>query len=428
MSGAPTVASPSSTSSAPDKEPAGAPLAISSRALWWFGAALVALQVAQILGRSHAAWIDVRWAWSQYLFSLVMFGPLAAAGGAWQGRALIQAGWLARIRPWRGAWLFIAPVTALALTVFLGGLVAQFALCVVTGAPVDLLVADSVDGVIAVVGVVTYVLAGAAIGAALRWRVVVPLAAGAAFGLTMWAWIAGMDVLVKFGGATGGLTGYATRPGQQLVRLAFLLVVAAGCALVVRERLGWSRGTRRGVVGAVVAVAVLFGIAGSVDDELRAVPVAWACAGKEPTVCVPGTAKRFLPDLMTAVDRQGLAHQVVTASPRTATTLRITDDLLLARVARVGAAPDREVGARIGIEVSNRLMAPYCLSSESPESWWSNPAVEQLGTWISYYTSRDADDVTTPADAGIPDAPIGSPAATTFLATTLAQLPPCPKG
>jgi len=399
-----------------------------------FSTLLVGTQVAQLLLRGQGWTIDTRWAISQYLFGMVLFGPLVTAFAAWQGRALREASWLVRARPWRGLTTFLAPALVIATVVFLGGLLAAVGASVVDGAPLTVSVSDGLGVVAGLLGVFAHAALGLAAGARLRCRLVPALSAAVVFAVTMAAWIAGGRVLVDFGGATGGVIGLQATTGAQVSRLVLMALLTAVGLLAARAALGGGPPAGRTALtwltaGAVVTVAV--GL--SVDDGYRTVPETWSCTGTSPELCVPTRFERLLPDLDAAVRSQGLADQVTGASPNAASRIEVDDSLLLVQVSRSGqdAANDPVLLERIGGLVYNELIAPGCLPEQtfldemSPEA---QAAFDIITRWVVWQTAQQDPEsaVLTAADLGVPDVRIGSPGADEFLAAAIGRLPPCP--
>lgn len=419
---------------APSRSRTGAEAVVSARALVLFSALLVATQVAQLLLRGQGWTIDTRWAISQYLLGMVLFGPLVTAFAAWQGRALGGAAWLVRARPWRGLAMFLAPALVIATVVFLGGLLAAVGAALADGAPLAVSASDGWGVVAALLGVWAHAALGLAAGARFRSRLVPALSAAAVFAVTMTAWIGGGRVLVDFGGATGGVIGLQATTGAQVSRLVLMALLTAVGLIAARSALGGGPPAGRTALawltaGAVATVAV--GL--SVDDGYRSAPERWACEGTSPQLCVPARFDRLLPDLDAAMRSQGLAAQVTGASPNAGSRIEVEDSLLLVQVSRSGrdAANDPVLLDRIGALVYNELIAPGCLAEQtfademSPEA---QAAFDTIIQWVTWQTAQQdpSSAVLTADDLGVPDVVIGSPGADEFLAVAIGSLPSCP--
>lgn len=203
-------------------------------------AALVAVvMVVNTAARDHLWRFEWRWATFQYHFGVLLVAPVLAGAAALVGARGASARWLSR--PAGSAAGALAPL-AVTIAAGAGAYVAAFAVpaaIVVRSGTADRLTL----GTVATFGPALAVLVaavglGGAIGA--RWpvRLVPPLTAAATFGLLLGGWVAGLERLVRVGGAGTPMTELAPQGAIQVAQIAAYLGAAGAAFGWVGMRLG----------------------------------------------------------------------------------------------------------------------------------------------------------------------------------------------
>lgn len=407
-------------------------LPVSARLRWSSIAGLTALQTVHLIARGNDWTVDVPWAVNQYLFSMVFFGPVVAALAAWQGRVFGRTRWLCRVHPVRALATLLGPVVAWAMTAFLIGAVAGVMAAVGRGAPLVWGVDETAGVVVATVGVGAYAAAGFAVASLRPHPMAPPLVAVATFILTIAAWIGGLDVLARFGGASGGVLGLQVRPDALSGRAAFWagsLLLALVLAIAPIQKSTASRLTAMAAAG-TMALGLAF--AATAPNNFRPADIAWACDGARPQVCVPERMARFLPQITDSRTPLFVAQELQAASNGTADVWHITDSLVFAALAEAHGTVDPEATksatARMLGETQS-LYAPVCLPDPTRRlSAGQEAARARLNTWMFLttdpFTEHTGDEFIA---AGVPHVPLGSPAARTFMGGVLDGLPACPE-
>lgn len=351
--------------------------------------ALLLVVAADVALRGHPWRWEWNWAIYQLGFVTVFLGPLAAGLGAWEGRDLARQAPLvdasgARRRVLGLAWCGLAGWAAAAYVAAVATLVAVLAVTGTLDAP-GWRALTPVPGVVAVVG------AWAAIGLRLGFRwpqaLTAPLAAIGAFGLTLLAFV-DAPKLVQVGGATADLIGLELRPSIQLGQLAWF----AGITGVALLGAAPGRGARASLA-VVVAWAALVGSAAFLlaDDgtPFRSVPVAVACAGTRPQVCVARPYRRRLHHIEPAL-RPYLheLHALGMRAPARFTQApdppagvgRLGFDLVAGRRWPAGTLGTTPAGAA----VVSALIPPTCDVTSSPATLAASDRVEAWALTVAH--------------------------------------------
>ena len=395
---------------------------------FWLGstAAMVLVQVAHMAFRQRLWTIDTEWAVSEYLFSMIFFGPLVAALAAWQGRALSRSSWLMRGHPQRATRDFIGPLLALAFAVFISGLVATTLIALRTGAPLSLAPGSLADVAIALLAIAGYGSTGLALGFRAPFKATPAGVLALTFAVTLAGWVLGLESVFRFGGATGGVVGIEIADPVRCLRVCFWLALTLTALAWVQKALAPSRA--RSTVAVVSAAALLSSmIVGTTFDTVySATRVTWACAGEGPEVCVPQKFTFLMDRLDAAVRDQGIPSLLVEASSHTRRVLEVSDVFTFAALAAApGDARDSEVRLRVGID-SQAMFAPGCLPATQAALLTADQqaTAEALFNWImreSAYTGSIESD---PGD-GLPRGGVDSDAARAWVSQNLDALPSC---
>lgn len=375
------------------------------------------LQLLHIGLREHVSLIDYQWATWQYTFSLILLGPLASGCGASIGRRLGRHRWLMRGHETRALTSAVSAVGLALTTSFLLGLLSVSLLVASTGAPLDSpdLLALTVTSLIGLFG---YVAIGC--GAGLRWprRFIAVTVTAATFAATMTGWLNGWEVLVRFGGASGGLVGSRLSTWTTVVRLAFwasvvvvVVIGAAGRVDTTRLRLA-STLARIGLLGGLIAAMVSTGV-------LERGPVSWACTQSIQAVCVPSQYAWSLEEVRDAVENAEFLA-VLASAPQVSRQWTIDDGFLIH--ALQSEQPESSIHERLAL-LSQFWFAPGCWHGDTPLTAQQEQATFELRLWIDAQAgvsgARDfAVDLGVPVDL--------SPASRAFVHHHTDSLPACP--
>lgn len=407
----------------------GVPSPMSQAACWTAWGALVALQIAHLFARQAGWVVDMRWASSQYLFSITLLGPLLAGIAAYQGRGAARLVWVLRAAPVRSVVGWLRGPLGIGVTVFVAGWCAVEVVAISSGATWNLTFATVRNLVSALLGVGAYAAAGFAMGALWPRRLVPAVAMIATFALTMVAWTGLAPSLVWFGGASAGVTGTELSTAATIARVVFDVAVVILAMVIAARALGADPPHVSALVpGTVMIVAALLS---TMTQPVQGTDMAWSCDDSVPAVCVPVDFERFLPEVKEALALSGIAGLVSAASDRTADALHVDDSLLFAELDRHGIAFPN-VGERLGDAIYSTLVSPGCFPADDQPVLDDAQiaASDSVNGWIAYMTMDPATlasyGVTSVTAYGAPDVQPGTPEADTFLADSLALLPACP--
>lgn len=397
--------------------------ATSRRSLLAAGALFLVLQSVHLVVRPSEWLLDPRWAIDNYAFSLIFLGPAVAGCAAWQGRLFARGRWIGRRSPRRYLGSLLVPVVALGELVFLAGLVSAVVVTVLTGAPFIVHLSDVISVLVAFLGIAAYGTAGFAVGSAWPNPVVAAAAALTSFSLTLAAWIVGLEILVRFGGASGGVLGLDLRWQVHVIQVLFWLLITGLSLLAAIRRVA---STRLLSPLSVLLVVLLVGTAvtsSSVRGLFVQSEVPWTCDGSNPARCVPETYRRFLDDLEFFPAPAAVAADIVASAATTASAWRLDDGLLFAQL-RAGRGSDAEWYLVNDLQL---LYWPGCMRDLSLIlSEAQQRAVDAIYAWSNFAgrSQSSAGDVSW-TDSGVPLYPAGSAQARDFLGRQLAQLPAC---
>ena len=256
---------------------------------------MVALVLGNILARDRSWEHEWVWAFYQYGFVTVLFGPLIAGVAAWDGARLARARALLGTsdRTLGAVTLAWWGTATWALATYLGGLAVVVVLVKAAGTPgwpsPAALAAPVPGGAL----LVAEVAAGFATGWWLRHPMAAPAAAVGCFLTTLWLYSSGPGELVIVGGATSSLVNLTPRRSLQVLQVLWF-GAAAACFLVAAARLsGWGRRLRAWQlpVASCACLAVLLPLLQQGETYLVPTSDAQVCVGTAPTVCVaPGYA------------------------------------------------------------------------------------------------------------------------------------------
>lgn len=386
------------------------------------------LQCAHLVARGQAWKIDAEWAVQFYLFSMVFFGPAVAGLAAWSAVSLTRLNWLSRMGSWRGIRALAGTGLALALLVFLLGLVVALGWVWSAGAPLGTASGAVGDVAVAVVGICGYWAFGLAVGAYFPNRLIPAVAAALTFGLTMALWIGGLASAVQFGVTGGGGFGLSTSTAVQMSRLLLWGGIALAGVLLVRARMH-PASKKLVPAAAIAAAASLAGLVSgaTTDDIFKVRPQTFECTGRSPQTCVPTRSAWLLPEVTSAVAQQGLARQIAQTSPNASDRFYVDVPQVLSQASAYGGGSlSPELAESLGA-LARDLYAPGCLTVLDPEAEPvdmprdAQRASDRISTWIIEQTA---------VDGYVPksrrDMTIGSAQAQAFLAENLDRLPPCP--
>lgn len=261
---------------------------------------LVAVQVAHVAVRPKAWVVDVRWTVDAYVFSLVIFGPIAAGWGAEVGAAACSLDWASRVDPIRAALVNARKCFAVPFAIFLLGL-----LCVVLATVYSsgfALLPDFVECLVIIgtsaVALVAFVVVGYAVGSKWRNPIATIVAIVAGFAATLAAWIVGADWLVRFDSGMGGNGLHVSYPMAALQAVTWGAVALLAVLLTAGTMQRWAVSTDRKqtrLTAAVLAVVLLCAVVGNNAERLYVDESRWACAEWVPnrTVCVGDRYGRY---------------------------------------------------------------------------------------------------------------------------------------
>jgi hypothetical protein len=279
---------------------------------------LVALVVANVLGRDRT-WVH-EWVWALYQFGFVtvLLGPIVAGVGAWEGARLARSRRLLRtsdrtLAAVGTAWLGVA---VWVLVAYCGGLLLVGALVLSAGTP-------GVPPPIAVAAClppVLLLLTEAAAGIAVGWWaghvLVAPAVVIGCFLLTLWLYVEGPGKLIVVGGATGSMADLEPRPGLVVWQCVWYVGATVLCLVAAAGASGWRLRPHRWLLPlALVAVAGLAHplLAQGEEYLVSTGTRPEVCAGTAPTVCtLPGyaahaaDARRSLLPYLDALRRAGV--------------------------------------------------------------------------------------------------------------------------
>lgn len=399
---------------------------LASRVAW---ATLIAFQLAHLFLRDSAWVLDVRWASSQYLFSIILFGPALSGIAAEQGRQAAKSNWILRSSPIQGTLAWLSAPLRIGLTVFLGGWVSVIFIALVNGATWTLTLATLLNLFSATIGVAALAAVGFALGTLWGHRLVAALAVLVTFAVMVVGWTGANPSLVWFGGAPAGVAGAEQSTSATLLRICFSVLVIAIAAFITVRRAGLTPPS----VGfaSLLIVTLIVAMLATQTQPIKIGPISWKCDSGVVEVCVPAQYERTMPAVSSWIDSSQVV-KALAASNNVSTVLRIDDELLLANVNKYGV-DNAEVKERLSVTLA-RLFAPNCFQLEDSPALNEEQSVAfgKLSGWVDHEVmgrqllldQYGIDDVSI---LGIPDSPIGTPEVTQFLHQNLELLPPCPR-
>lgn len=357
---------------------------------------IAALLVVNTVLRGHP-W-DHEWGWAIYQagFVSVFLGPLCAGIGVWDGTQLARSHAVidASGRPAAArtaAWLAITGIIAaiyLALLVVMGVMLKAGGILDGPGL-IDL---SPIPGVLALCG------AWAALGVAVgyRWRtpLLAPVAAAAAFGLTLVLYLA-QPFLIKVGGATSSTLFLEPRPAIQVGQLVLFGAITATALLGLPARAAVRPPQARRVAYAVApAIAV-----GAIGYLVTVPGLEWrdrdrplVCHGERPAICVASPYRDradwplpYLEPYVEALDDMGIEppRTFTQAVDRPAGQGAIPDELL--RGHPPAAGPYRSIGPG-GAAVLGGYLGSSCDIFASPDL---QAAYDLAERWLTSITTPD---------------------------------------
>jgi len=376
---------------------------------------LFLMQALQLALRKQNWVLDVEWTISNYLASMVLYGPLVAALAAWTGARDAKSAWLSRINLYRTPIVRCISFSAIAVSTFLSILLVIVA--VVPSWEGQSITGAELRGIgISCMAIAGYSFFGWAWGYRHSTNWTWSLAAVISFVATMLLWINGFESIIRFDLGMAGPYLVSYNPVAETLRLAtWMLVITLSILYAVNLRLD----AITKVVGMCLAVSLVLLLGTSLHTKTF-LPRSeeWLCHKGNVKVCVLKQNRRFLDEIASTVAKSAIAAQLA-SSGRVSNTLKI--DVIQPEVLD-SSHTDREL-------LSKYLEMVWPLCQPQQFDLFSLPAkqfdqVTQIHGWISSSVEPDyrqqADLNTT-----LPNFPIGSPEALSELQRRLRELPSC---
>ena len=378
-------------------------------------AALLLMQTLQLVLRPRNWILDVEWTISNYLASMVLYGPLVCFLAAWIGAQDAKSAWIFRINLYRTPVIRSLRFTVIAVAVFLSILIGIVAFV----PPWDgqSITSEHLGGVgISCIAIAGYSFFGWAWGyrhgTSWTWSLAVVIS----FVVTLGLWINGFESVIRFDlGMAGPYLVAYNHPAELLRVSTWLLVIGISILYSVNLRVD---GHTKAVNLCLTLSLVLLLITSLHTKTFVSRSEKWVCDSDRIEVCVLEQNQRFLDEVDRFVRKSAIAMQL-SSMDKTSKSIKI--DVI---------HPNLINGSSVDAELVSKYLAmawPLCKSQQV--DLFSLPPrqidrVSQLHEWIFASVAPNYKQQTK-LDSSLPKFPIGDPNALLELQTRLKVLPSC---
>ena len=376
---------------------------------------LLLMQALQLALRKQNWVLDVEWTISNYLASMVLYGPLVSGLAAWVGARDSKSEWLSRINLYRTPIFRCIGFSAIAVSTFLSILIVPLA--VVPSWEDQSITGAELRGVgISCIAIAGYSFFGWAWGYRHAKNWTWSLAAVISFLATLGLWMNGFESVIRFDLGMAGPYLVTFNPVAEILRSGtWLLVIATSLLYAVKTRID----TTSKAVGICLSASLVLLLVTSLHTKtFISRSQEWVCQDKVLEVCVLKQNQRFLDHLATTAQESAIAMQLANA---TRASKRIEIDVV---------TPDLMTRSHLDEALASKYLAmvwPLCHPEQT--DLFSLPAakfdqVAQLHGWITASTEPDYQQQAK-LNSSLPKFPIGRHESLDELQKRLRALPAC---